>query len=108
MIELPIDGDPVLNLAVFVFGNDMTGHELMRIGVRALGDDVVGAARIDPGKRSQVVLRGLIEVHRPLAAQAFLHALSHGLGIALDRCSLFRGLLADLVWTLVGTSKRKA
>ena len=45
--RLLVDYDAVPNLAVFVFGQDTPGYQLMGIGERTLGDDALGLMRVD-------------------------------------------------------------
>ena len=93
----------VLNLGIFVFGKNVAGHELVSVRIGTLGNDAVGAARVDAGECSKVGLWSPVQVDRSLAAQPFFDSFGHRLGVPFDRSGFFRSFLPQLIGALICT-----
>ncbi len=74
----------------------------MGIGEWAVGNDSVRLAFGHTRQAKQIFAGSFVEVDGLLAAQAFLHTLHHGLGIALHGSGRLRGTLTDLIGIVAG------
>ncbi len=90
-------GDPVAYLVVLGLRDDMPRYQFIRILEGTLSDNAVGVALGHTRQVEQVFPRSVVDVNRPVAAHAFLHALRHRLGVASHRLRGLSGPLADLV-----------
>ena len=100
--KLTVHYDPVLDLRVFVLGKHVPGHELVAVGVWALSDNAVRLSGCNAWKGRQIVLRCLVEVDGPLAAQPVFESLGNRLAVAFDSSGFFSRFLTNLIGTLIG------